>query len=94
MILSGWYDGHVKPVHIGVYEILAFWNEPLYSFYDGKVWRTPAFRGGLLQAPLQPSPAIEQNRMWRGIVDHRTKERRQPHKRRKEDSYVPDRRKG
>jgi hypothetical protein len=39
MTLTTWFDGRIKPVHIGVYERRSTFGFAHYSYWNGKKWK-------------------------------------------------------
>ena len=76
MKLSQWHDGSVKPVHVGVYEIKrehkkTVFNNTMFSFFDGIVWRGWKLKSDFKLGYYPDSSKFiiaGQDRQWRGIV--------------------------
>lgn len=39
MIFTSWFDGRIKPVHVGVYERRSTFGFSHYSYWNGKKWK-------------------------------------------------------
>ena len=69
MILTSWFDGRIKPVHIGVYERRSTFGFAHYSYWNGKKWKlissTPeeAFK-----VRVDCHNSYFQTLEWRGVV--------------------------
>jgi hypothetical protein len=59
--VTQWFQGHVKPAHIGWYERRYFHGIDfgMFDYWDGKLWRLT--KGGC--------NAFVQNRQWRGLAN-------------------------
>lgn len=69
--LSQWHDGSVKPVHVGVYNVIceSVRKGESWSFWNGSKW-TPQCSTGIHVAELyiHDNSYENQNKKWRGIV--------------------------
>lgn len=66
--LSQWHDGSVKPVHVGVYEVICgcCWHM-MYSRYNGKFFCSAENTVDLAdQSSIKDHDLILKN--WRGLV--------------------------
>jgi len=69
MQFTQWFDGSVKPVHIGVYERYLDWNGYfVYSFWDGKKW---GINGPTIDFALRSKGRASawQDQKWRGLAN-------------------------
>jgi hypothetical protein len=68
MTLTTWFDGRIKPVHIGVYERRSTFGFAHYSYWNGKKWKlissTP---DKAFNARLDSDDSHFQHLEWRGI---------------------------
>lgn len=69
MKLTDWYNGNIKPVHIGVYERKSNHGLNAYSYWDGNHWKM--FGATPLNAEESQcgDNSVFQTLPWRGIAD-------------------------
>lgn len=70
--LTEWFPAHVKPAHVGVYEVRFLRCESVsvegFSYWDGRKWsetQPSAERGAMYQANFITGV---QNKEWRGLA--------------------------
>jgi hypothetical protein len=69
MKLTPWFPHHIKPVHIGVYEVHSCADKPdhrYFSAWDGSEWAWTANTAA--DAAKRPSPSLYQLWPWRGLA--------------------------
>lgn len=68
MTLTTWFDGSIKPIHIGVYERKSTFGFAHYSYWNGKKWKlissTP---DKAFNARLDSDDSHFQTLEWRGL---------------------------
>lgn len=69
--VTQWFDGAVKPVHIGVYErsiygsgSTAFWN------WNGQYWEHGGYRTPTVPRHRLVTPSLNQSLPWRGLAEN------------------------
>jgi hypothetical protein len=67
MILTSWFDGRIKPVHIGVYERKSAFGFSHYSYWNGDVWKQISSTPDRAKAVRWDDDSHFQYLDWRGI---------------------------
>jgi hypothetical protein len=69
--MTDWFPPHIKPVHIGIYEI-KFYNlplskRPMYARWNGKKWSNFAYKKH--DDSLNDYVSAVQKKHWRGFKE-------------------------
>jgi len=68
MIFTSWFDGRIKPVHIGVYERKSSFGFSHYSYWDGDVWKLISSTPHKAHEARSDDDSHFQHLEWRGLV--------------------------
>jgi hypothetical protein len=67
MIFTSWFDGRIKPVHIGVYERKSSFGFSHYSYWDGDVWKLISSTPHKAHEARSDDDSHFQHLEWRGL---------------------------
>lgn len=68
MTLTTWFDGRIKPVHIGVYERKSTYGFAHYSYWDGEVWKLISSTPHKAHQARWDDDSYFQHLEWRGVA--------------------------
>jgi hypothetical protein len=68
MKLTEWFPEHIKPVRVGVYEVLTVkFTAPNFRYWNGKFW-SATYGSARLAKKYGPGRDFYQYSVWRGIA--------------------------
>ena len=67
MLLTSWFDGSVKPYHIGVYERKSSYGFAHYSYWNGDVWKLISSTPHKAHEARLDDDSHFQHLEWRGL---------------------------
>ena len=67
MTLTTWFDGRIKPVHIGVYERKSTYGFAHFSYWDGEVWKLISSTPHKAHEARWDDDSFFQHLEWRGV---------------------------
>jgi hypothetical protein len=67
MTLTSWFDGRIKPIHIGVYERKSTFGFAHFSYWNGEVWKLISSTPHNAHQARWDDDSFFQHLEWRGV---------------------------